>query len=424
MNKTLRPFQVVGRDFLISHPHALLADEMGLGKTIQAIAAVEALSPAPRSVLVVCPASVRLNWRKEIAECGTAAKWDVISYNGAVALSRALSVGSAKWDGIILDEAHFLKTLGSQRTKAIFGNDEKGLARKCNSFRWALTGTPVLNRPRELYPILKTLASSSISPYTTYPKFAQRFCGAYFDGRGIDDRGASHLDDLSRRLQGFMLRRTKAEVMPELPPKVISLIPLSDIPSSLLAPLMEEEARMGEREAFISSVHEDYAQLGDLARLLRITGECKVEAVSSLVEEMLETTDKVVIFAHHREVIRRLNEGLGGVVLHGGMSDKAKEEAVDTFRGDKNCHVFIGQIQAAGMGINGLQEVCSNVVFAELSWVPGIMSQAIDRLHRIGQEAGSVNVYIPYIPGTLEDAVLNVKERKERVIEKLIGSRG
>lgn len=414
MKKILYPFQRSGVDFLKSHFHALLADEPGLGKTIQAITAAEELGL--KRVLVVCPASVRLNWKQEVEEClDDSNGWEIISYNRATQ-----NVEFGEYDAIILDEAHFLKNPESARSQAVFGN-QTGLARRAR-YKWCLSGTPVLNRPRELYPILKTLAPGFSG--AAFPQFAQRYCGAFFDGRGINTRGASHLDELSSRLEGFMLRRTKQEVMPELPPKILSRVPLY-VNDEELAAVTAEEREIEDRESYLSPTHEDFSQLGDLAHLLRLTGEAKVPAAIGFISELLETLDKIVVFARHRSVIEELRmrleeRNLGPVVYQGGMSDVDKKEAVDSFLGRESNRVFIGNIQAAGTGINGLQNACSNVVFVELSWVPGETDQAIDRCHRIGQKSDCVNAYVLHIPGTLESAVLSVQERKTKIIKRLM----
>ena len=423
MKKIPLPFQVGGAKFLVTNPHALLADEPGLGKTIQAISAVEQLGL--KKILVVCPASMRLGWLQEVNEClGSSYGWQVISYNQAVKLAgcRDILAGAGyenrAWDAIILDEVHFLKTPESQRTQAIFGPN--GLARRAK-YKWCLTGTPVLNRPRELFPILKTLCPAFAN--MKFNRYADIYCGAFFDGRAINSKGASNLDDLANKLKGFMLRRTKADVLPELPPKRISRVPL-EVTHAEFAEVHKEEEMIGNRESKVSSVHEDFSALGDMAHLLRLTGEAKVRAASDFIEDLLGSTQKVVVFAKHREVIKRLEtrlteRGMRPVVYHGGMSDGQKKEAVDAFQFPE-CRVFIGQIAAAGTGINGLQNHCSTVVFAELSWVPGETGQAVDRCHRIGQKADSVNVYLLHVPGTLESAVLAVHDGKTQVIERLM----
>jgi SWI/SNF-related matrix-associated actin-dependent regulator 1 of chromatin subfamily A len=419
MKKTPRPFQTIGADFLSSTPHSLLGDEMGLGKTVTALLACE--KRKLKRVAVVCPASVRSNWKQEIVECGLSLdNFEIESYNAAA----ASKFPAGPYDGIILDEAHFLKTVDSQRTQAIFGNKD-GLVRGSSAaFKWCLTGTPVLNRPRELYPVLKTLHARGIAPYDNWDAFTNYFCGAYWDGRGLNTKGATHISELKERLKGFMLRRTKAEVVPELPPRIISHPPI-ELTNEELAPVFAMEAEIGDREAFLSPTHEDYSQLGDMARMLKVVGVCKVPQIAEFIEDILQTEKKVVVFARHRDVIKGLEEALGHcmpAVYHGGMNDAQKTRMVTEFMRNPDCEVFIGQIQAAGVGINGLQTVCNNVVFAELSWVPGEMSQAIDRCHRIGQNASCVNVYLPHVPGTLESAMLQVQLSKQTVIDALMGS--
>lgn len=429
--KELKPFQKIGAKFLYDRGHALLADEMGLGKTVQVLAAVYARKF--KNVLTVCPASVRTGWADEIVECGLPLNnFSIISYTGACegssaqALLQSVVSRRGPFDCLILDEAHFLKTPDSQRTKAIFGNDT-GLARTLakGAFKWALTGSPVLNRPRELHPILSTMAPEVIHPYSSYSAYTQKFCGAYWEGpgRGMNTKGATNLDELGRRLVPFMLRRTKKMVAPELPPRIVSK-PTIELTREEMGPILALESEIANREAYLSPTMEDFSQLGDMAKLLRATGIAKAPKIAAFVDEMLETVDKVVVFAHHKDVIAYLDKALGHylpVSYHGGMNDEQKKAAVEEFTGNKNCQVFIGQLQAAGTGINGLQRVSANVVFAELSWVPGTMAQAIDRVHRFGQAASAVNVYMPHVPGTLESAVLQVQMGKQANIDRIMG---
>ena len=220
------PFQVAGAKHLASGFHKMLADDMGLGKTLTSIAA--ALLVGAKTALVTCPASVRPSWAQELDETlGHRKGWDIISYNGA-SIPKVRATLRDQYDVFIGDEIHQCKTLGSARTSAIF-SDSHGLARRA-TYKWVLSGTPILNRPRELHVVLKCLAAKKIHPYVDFDAFAAKFCGAYFDGRAINTRGASNLDDLSARVFGgtdpFSLRRTKAQVFPELPQRIISRTPI------------------------------------------------------------------------------------------------------------------------------------------------------------------------------------------------------
>ena len=417
MKKTLRPFQEIGSRFLQERHYALLADEMGLGKTVQAIDAVYRLGL--RRVLVVCPASVRSGWRQELTEClrGPAAGWRIVSYNEA----SAGKVPAGDLDLLILDEAHYLKTPTSNRCQAVFHN-KNGLARRAKRV-WALTGSPVLNRPVELYPLLKTMAAPAIHPFTTFALYAHQFCGAFWDGRGLNVRGASNLPDLRRRLDGFMLRRTQEEVLEELPELIVMRVPIS-LDAAAERRIAEFEREVQDREALLSPTREEYSALGDMATLMRVTGEAKVPAAADYIDQLLETENKVVVFAHHRDVVAMLAKALdahGVVTFQGGMSDGQKTEAIRAFQQANGPRVFIGNIKAVGTGIDGLQDVAADVVFAELSWVPEEMKQAIFRLKRMGQKRRRVRAHVLHALGTLESAVLNTHDGKNAVIDKLFG---
>lgn len=422
MNKILEPFQKIGAATLAANPHHLLADEPGLGKTLQAIAACHEVGA--RSVLVVCPASVRSNWALEVAgdQYFTDRRWDIISYNRAVDEAHGLEMLNSRkgWDALILDECHFLKTPESQRTQAVFG--PHGLARKAH-FKWCLTGTPVLNRPRELYPMLKTLCPAFAD--MTFARFAQRYCGAFWDGRGLNTKGATHVDELAGLLRTFMLRRTKREVFPDRKEPLVHKMPI-ELTREDLAAVRAAEDEIGGREVRISSRYDQFSQMGDTSKLLRLLGEAMVPQVCAFVDDMLETVDKVVVFAYHRTVIASYqehfaNRGYRPVFYWGGMTDAEKDAARGQFMNEAGCRVFIGQRTAAGIGINGLQTVCSTAVIAEPSWVPGETEQMIDRLDRMGQEDDIVNAYILYAPNTLSEVVLRVHDRKETIVDRLMG---
>lgn len=415
MKMEIKKYQKEGIRFLKERKTALLADEMGLGKSAQALLAAEQINA--KEVLVICPASVRTSWANEAKKWCVTFNLKAASYNEVTLYTDTYKLKT--YDVIILDEAHFLKSFDSLRTQAIFGGD--GVARYGKRV-WALTGTPVLNRPREIYPILKVLGGRRVlGEYDTFPKFAQRYCGAYWDGYCINTKGASNLNELKNRIQGFMLRREKREVLAELPP-VVYFYPEISLNSKEMEPIMAAEAEIADREVYLSSVKEDMAQLGDLAKLCRITGEATAPKIADYVEDLLQTVSKVVIYFRHHSVCSVLEEKLSEhkpVKLIGGMSDMAKQKVVDMFNASEEIKVFLGQIQASGTGINGLQNNCQDCVFAELTWVPGETEQAIGRLDRIGQK-GSVNAHIPIVSGTLLASMITVQKNKSEVINRIV----
>ena len=419
---SLVPFQEIGRDFLIKRPYALLADEPGCGKTPQDIMAAMVVAPSVTDYkIVVCPASVRSHWKEQIFEwTGSSEGWGIISYNAATTHGRYLRGPFAV---LTLDEFHFCKTMDSQRTQAILGN-EHGIVRRSKRV-WVLIGTNILNRPRELYPMVKTLGGGILKPYDTPNKYYQRYCGQFFNGRGLDNRGASHLDELGEKLSSFMLRRTKAEVLSQLPPVVTSYIPL-ELTSLELRDVTSEEDTIENREVYVSPTHELYGQLGDLAKLLRLTGLAKVNKVCAFVDDKLQTVDKVLIFAWHTDVVKEIHRILSGkghqpVIFKG--TDKQKDKAKGIFMGEESCRAIIGNIRTMGTGVDGFHKVCSTSILAEIPWVPGEQDQSIvGRLQRfgaVGGEGSTINAYILHAIGTLESAVIGSQRGKRVVIDRV-----
>ena len=418
MRKSLLPFQEVGVSFLASRYHAACGDQPGLGKTIQAIHAAERV--AARNILVTCPASVRTNWQEHIEEhFGHTRGWNVVSYNYAADEKHRAALRS-RYDVWIGDEAHFCKNGPSKRTQAIYGKD--GLARRA-TFKWPLSGTFSPNgRPVELYPMLASLAPAFAG--MSFGEYGRLYCGAFFDGRGLNLKGATRIEELGAKLRDFMIRRTKREVFPDRKEPLVSRIAV-DLSAADLAAVRAEEDAIGARPARISQRYEDFSQLGDTSKLLRLLGNAMVPHVCGFVDDLLAGMDKVVIFAHHLDVIARLadhfaNQGINYVIYKGGATDAEKDACVADFQAPGRC-VFIGQKNAAGTGINGLQKVCSTAVIAEPSWIPGETEQLIDRLDRIGQEDELVTAYIMYARQTLSAIVVGAHDRKQAVGARLMG---
>ena len=420
MRKQLEPFQSEGVFFLFSRYHAALGDQPGLGKTLQAIDASQAVNA--KHVLVVCPASVRTNWYEQVEDrLGHTRGWDIISYNGATDPNRRQFCLRDKYDLWIGDEIHNCKSTESQRSLAVFGKD--GVARRAR-YKWVLSGTLAPNgRPVELYPLLKTLCPR-FAGYS-FAQYTQEFCGAFWDGRERNVKGATQVEKLASMMEGFLLRRTKKQVYPNRKAPIVERIPV-DLTGQELREVHAAEDEAGGREARISSSYEKASQMGDTSRLLRLLGAAIVNRVADFVCDQLESVEKVVVFAHHIEVIDLLfarfsESGYSPVAYRGGMSDGKKDTAIGKFMRDPACRVFIGQDQAAGEGINGLQRVCSTVVDAEPSWVPGATEQRISRLDRMGLEDDVVNYYLMYAKDTLSAIVVGVHDRKERTAEKMMG---
>jgi SWI/SNF-related matrix-associated actin-dependent regulator 1 of chromatin subfamily A len=349
--QALMPFQRAGIAYALKREGALIGDEMGLGKTIQAIGFANAT--APKRILVVAPASLLGNWRNEIkawqtldlpifvirpntAFTGKADGWYVINYDIVGRYDAILK--STDWDLMILDECQYLKTRSAKRTLTLLGGsakDEYGKRVKIEGVaakrRLALTGTPIMNRPAELFPILHNLDPKR---WPTFSSFAKRYCDGQANGFGYDSSGASRLDELNARLrETVMVRRLKAEVLTELPAKRRQIVTL-DVEDEETRALVEREVETYERtEKAIAAAAADMARAeveGDeiayntavgrlkeaqgiaFTEMAKIRHEVAVAKIPAVIEHLKTTTSKVLVFAWHTDVIRALAEALDG----------------------------------------------------------------------------------------------------------------
>jgi SWI/SNF-related matrix-associated actin-dependent regulator of chromatin subfamily A-like protein 1 len=444
---TLFPYQLDGVRFLLEHPGALLADEMGLGKTVQAIGLINA-DPAIRTILVVCPATMKLVWKRELENWLTRSfairvigappnvinakqpsiDITIVNYDRLAANYWALL--KTRWDLVIFDECHYLKNPEARRTKiatAIQGDR-----------RLALSGTPLLNRPVELLPVL-TWLDPVHWPRNKWHEFGLRYCGAFWNGFGWEYNGATNLEELSLALHSsLMLRRTKAEVLPSLPAKFRSVIELSV--NSDLRRIVQAEWWAFERwmevhsgapfgptgdgyKARVKNLRRFGGETWDnLAKARHETALLKEPLVAEYVRELFKGgSGKIVIFAYHRDVIHQLTIELlefGPVTLTGQTPPQGRIQVVEQFQTEPHTKVFIGNIQAAGVGIT-LAPASSHCIFAELSWVPAEMTQAEDRLHRIGAQ-DNVLVQHLVLEGSVDAIMVRRLLKKQEVLDSVL----
>ena len=445
------PYQVAGINYALRRPNVLFGDEMGLGKTIQAIGVINA-DETIRKVLVVCPASLKLNWQREMR------KWlvremsitiasgqscvpnfaDITIANYDILAKHAATLRAVTWDLIICDEGHYIKNPEAKRTQAVVGKEKKGQvempaisARR----RMILTGTPIPNRPIEGWPHFHYLDPAEFRSFWGY---AKRYCDAQNNGYGWDFTGSANLGELQDKLRGsIMVRRLKADVLTELPAKRRAVI---EIAANGASSAVKHEQEAWERKeatmlalraavelAKASDDPADYAEavsrlkgaakaaFDELAKLRHATAVAKIPYVIEHLNSAIEDGGKVVVFAHHHDVLNALAEEFGdrAVLVSGEVNISERQAAVDRFQTDSTCQVFIGGIQAAGVGIT--LTAASHVVFAELDWVPGNVTQAEDRCHRIGQR-GMVLVEHLVLEGSLDARMAQTLVEKQEVI--------
>jgi SWI/SNF-related matrix-associated actin-dependent regulator 1 of chromatin subfamily A len=499
------PYQVAGvqrmRDIIQRHKGILLADQMGLGKTIQALLLLNEFvvktrlgrKPNP-CIVLVCPKSVVINWQREMAKWllpvaspsdsendhmpewsigvatpGHLPNTDIVILPWSV-LSRATDhvddLNDRGVDVLIADEVHYAKNPDAARTKAFYRFESR--------VALFMTGTPVPNRPREMFPVLNHLDPVTFPSRATYER---EFCRGHMETFKVkergddgqehefirqvwDNRGASNTAKLNDMLHqgtdesdiGCMIRREKATVLSQLPPKTRSVI---EFPADTaeLAAVVEAGWEHVDREAFEQALAalnasdptedaEGYAQavdnlaaaakvaFEDMSRVRRETAEAKVPLVAGYIDDLLEEVDKLVVFCHHHVMIDGLHDalnkaGVNHVVYDGRTPDKQRQPAIDTFNTDPECRVFVAQTTAAGVGLTliGTEEhPCFTCLMAELDWVPGNIEQAEDRLHRIGQ-LNNVLVYHTVLEGSLDAYMARMLVEKMDVIDRTLDRR-
>jgi SWI/SNF-related matrix-associated actin-dependent regulator 1 of chromatin subfamily A len=455
------PFQKAGIAYATARPSTLIADEMGLGKTVQALGVINA-SPDAKRVLVVCPASLRINWQRE------ATKWlvrpmkiHVVESNEPIPADATMVIVnydrlkngtfdylmSQEWDVLIADEAHYLKSRKTKRGIAVFGsaatqrdNAVPGLRSRAKRFL-ALTGTPILNKPIELHPLLAAIAPQDFA----FWHFAKRYCGAKETNYGWSFDGATNLSELQDKMRATcMVRRLKMDVLTDLPAKIRHVVVLPADHDGLKDAVREETAAWQKQEAAVidarakadaakasgnAAAYKEAAgnlrdtvsfAFAEIARERHKLAMHKTMYVIAHVNNMIDDgAKKVILFAHHLDVIEKFkcHWGDAAVVLTGDTPIAERQLAVDRFQNDPTAYVFIGGIQAAGVGLT--LTAASNVVFAELSYVPAHISQAEDRAHRIGQH-DSVLVQHLVVDGSLDSRMVQTLVRKQEMADKAL----
>lgn len=392
--------------------------------TIQAICYANVIQA--RRTLVICPAQIRLQWTHKIKEWSTLPHVSALPIlNGTAAAVSAFSnpdihyfvisydlARSKKfqemllqpWQLLILDEAHALKNVATKRTRAIFG--DTGIASKAKHVL-ALTGTPTLNRPKELYTLARALCWEAID-WQSQDQFIAKYnpiVGEYFWER---EESTRRLAELQSRLRcNFMVRRLKEDVLKELPEKSYEFAYLE--PDGRIQDALAKERLI---EFDVKDLRNPFAAVwGQISTIRLEMGKAKLPKAVKHIQYLLDVLEieKLVVFSHHREVMDGLKAALkeyGVVERRGGQSDKAKQEAVEQFITDPAIRVFSGQLDSAGFGLDGLQKVAHYVVFVEPSWTPGGNEQCVDRVHRMGAMGKPILAQFLVVEGSLDERVL------------------
>jgi SNF2 family DNA or RNA helicase len=445
------PYQKAGVAYASQAKRCFIADEMGLGKTLQAIATLEAVGSYP--AVIMCPPNLVLNWKNEykkwlpkrkvvVVTAGKGMKEDfpadgtydvlVVGYSNITHWESQLKGNRA----YVLDESHYCKTLTAKRTKSA----KKIVASaKPNAIVLLLTGTPVTNRPAEYVAQLDILGK--IKDFGGTWGFYRRYCAAFQDKWGqwhLD--GASNLEELNEKLRSVCyIRRTKSQVLTELPPIFHQelLVPGAS------APMLEyRKAEADIVEFLVERAKQIAVELGQsphsaavrarmkaesaqnlirLSVLRRLAAKAKMETINEWVEQRTSDGAKVVIAAHHRDVVDELANRFGGLKIQGGMSVEDVETAKKKFQEDSSATVMVLSIQAAKTGhtLTASQEI----LFVELPWTPADIDQTYSRLHRMGQR-GSVTATYALCAGTIDEEIYSLIASKRNVVNSAVDGSG
>ena len=446
LSPLLMGFQRDGIRFIEQHQgRALIGDEMGLGKTAQALSWLR-LHPELRPAVIICPASIKINWEREIrlwmdeqetvqilfgTDIAQTLFGNIIIVNYDILPNDTIAdpddpkhrieiprtgwheyLSDIKPKVVICDEAHNCKSRSTRRTKAV-----KELCKGVPHILM-LTGTPIVNRPAEAFNMLNIISPARFPSFFHY---AKEFCGAFRSRWGWDFSGASNLDKLHEKLQHIMVRRLKSEVLQDLPEKRRAIVPLE---------ITNRKEYQRAEEDFVGWLHDKGEKiraesasraeaLASIEGLKQLTISGKLDTCLDWIADFLEAGEKLIVFATHKRTIEAVMQRFGdlAVKVDGSVTGEDRQLAVDRFQTDDSVRLFVGNIQAAGVGIT--LTAASNVAFLELGWSPGLHEQAEDRAHRIGQR-DSVTIWYLIAQGTIEERICKLLDSKRKVLSRVL----
>ena len=405
----------------------ILADDMGLGKTTSTI--IAALETGAKKILIICPATLKINWQREIENYSDRSiyisegknfstehdfviiNYDILKNFYDLKDKDNSLITKGNFDLIIIDEAHYIQNAQAQRTKLI-----NSFSTKVDRL-WLLTGTPMTSRPMNYFNLLSLIESPVAQNWMAY---AIRYCQGYQFTAGKrkiwNVSGASNLEELRDRTSRQVLRRLKTEVL-DLPDKIIT-------PVYLRLKSKEYETEVGEYYDWYENKKEESKsltiQFSRLMKVRQIIAEEKIKQTIELAQNIIDQDKKVIIFTNFTDTLKKIHEHFGkqSVYLDGSCTKPQRQYAVDQFQENDKIKVFVGNLKAAGVGITlTAGEAC---IMNDLSFVPSDHSQAEDRAYRYGQK-NTVSVYYPIFENTIEGIIYDMLNYKKNVFETVMG---
>ena len=449
LRRDLYPYQKQGVAYNIIHKRTIIGDEPGLGKTGQAIATTEAINA--KCILVICPATLRENWKREykiwtgknamLLEDKIKDSWHKYNRDANVKMfvcnyeslkkyfvekinkvfdadgtEKPLSLAHITFkdcikmfDCIIVDESHRCKDNSTLQTKLV-----KGISTG-KEYVFALTGTPIVNKPKDIIPQLSII--NQLNAFGGYKKFTDRYCAG--------ESGASNLKELNYFLHKHCFyRREKKMVLKDLPDKVREIVRVE------LDNMREYRQAQNDFESYLQAKGYSPETIDKSLRaevlvrmmaLKKIAAMGKIAAVIEHIKDVVAAGEKIVVFAHHKEVIIRLKQVIHhAVTIVGDDSSTQRQAAMDAFQNDPKTQVILCNIQSGGVGIT--LTASSRVIFIELPWHAAHADQCEDRCHRIGQkDCVQASYFLGY--ETIDEYIYKIIERKRKVAGEVTGAK-
>lgn len=434
LKEQLYDYQKIGIEFLLnSGGRALLADSPGVGKTAQALGYI--VSAGHKRNLIVCPASVKFAWENEID------KWthlksfvvdskthledipfdvECVIINFDILKKFFNEFMKYQWDCMVVDEAHLIKSQKAIRSKVI-----KALSRNIANVIM-LTGTPVLSRPIEMFNMLQIIDPRT---WNNYYHYAVRYCDGKQGYYGFEAKGASNLDELRVRINKYFLRRTKDEVLKELPAKNPIDIPMDlskedraqyDLVESNLIRYLREQKDKTDKEILKSLQGEKLVKL-NLLREINAMG--KIATTKELIDNIIEAGEKVLVFSSFNAPLLELADLYeeNSVMILGSTPIDERGEIVKQFQNNPDKKIFLGGFKSAGVGIT--LTAAGNVIQLDMPWNPADLLQAEDRAHRPGATYQSLNIYKIISRDSIDGFMKKLLNYKQEIISHLIDGR-
>ena len=429
-NRPPMEHQKVAIEKLLANNKFILADDMGLGKTTAAV--IASMESGAKKVLIVCPASLKINWDREIKnytdrkvlivegrKWGSTFDYYIINYDILKNYHTTEKsedsddfklLVNEKFDLAIVDEAHYVSNSTANRTRLL--NDVLETIPRV----WLLTGTPMTSRPINYFNLLKIVDS----PLTlNWQSYVRRYCKGYqftVGNRKVwNTSGASNLDELRERTKSYVLRRMKTDIL-DLPEKIVTPV-FVELSSKMYDEELEEFTRISNDKKDNETIS---VTLNRLMKIRQLIAYEKIPYTCEIIDKCLDQGKKVIVFTNFTMSLDMLHEKYkkNSVILNGSMSKEKKQESVDRFQNEDKIKIFISNIIAGGVGITlTAGEV---VVMNDLSFVPAHHSQAEDRAYRYGQQ-NSVLVYYPVFENTVEKIIYNILQKKKGIIDQVMG---